>query len=83
MSRTYDNGQLQDIFWPNFTYCLAKSNLARQIYYTLSMENSLSLQKKSLQKKMNVWTVFGPYHKHSMSVHQMCVPQAQSIPAVL
>ena len=37
----------------------AKSNLARQIYYTLLMKILLSLLKI-----MNVWTIFGPYHIH-------------------
>ena len=36
--------------------CQAKSNIARQIFYTLSMEILWSLQKK-----MNVRTIFSPY----------------------
>ena len=44
----------------NKQICLAKSNLARQICYSLSMEVSLSLLKI-----MNVQTnSYGPYHKH-------------------
>ena len=39
--------------------CLAKSDFATQICYTLLMKISLSLQKK-----MNVRTIFSPYHKH-------------------
>ena len=39
--------------------CAAKVNLARQIYYTLSMEISLSLLKI-----INAQTNFGPYHKY-------------------
>ena len=42
--------------------CLAKSNLARQIYYTLSMEKSVSLLKI-----MNIRTIFSLYHKHCSS----------------
>ena len=43
---------------------LAKSNLARQIYHTLSMEISLSLLKI-----MNARTNFGAYHKYCTCVH--------------
>ena len=61
-SRTYDNGrspQLTRYFLGKWSICSAKSNLVRQIYYTLSMEKSLSLLKI-----MNVQTIFSPYHKH-------------------
>ena len=43
---------------------VAKSNLARQIYHTLSMEISLSLLKI-----MNARTNFGAYHKYCTCVH--------------
>ena len=46
----------------------ANSILARQIYYTSSMEISLSLLKI-----MNVRTTFGPYHKH-WDVHICIIP---------
>ena len=42
-------------FPAKMTICLAKANLARQIYYTLSMESLLTLKKI---------TIFSPYHKH-------------------
>ena len=54
-NRAYDNGQSSDIFWRMST----KSNLARQIFYTLSVEILWSLQNK-LKRPEN----FSPYHKH-------------------
>ena len=58
--RAYDNGQSPDIFFlAKISICPATSNLTRQIYYTLSMEKSLSLLKI-----IKVHTIFSPYHKH-------------------
>ena len=57
--RAYDNGQSPDIYFPaKLIVCPAKSNLARQIFYTLSIKILWSLQKK-----MNVQTILNPYHK--------------------
>ena len=54
-------------FLAKISICPANSILARQIYYTLSMEISLSLFKI-----MNVRT-FGPYHKH-WDIHIRIIP---------
>ena len=42
------------------------ANLARQIFYTLSMKILWNLQKK-----MNLWTIFSPYHKHCTPFYNM------------
>ena len=54
------------IIWPvtmhllaKLSICLGKSNLARQSYYTLSMEKSLSWLKT-----INVQTICSPHHKN-------------------
>ena len=39
--------------------CLAKPNLAREIYYALSNGNVIEFTIE-----MNVQTIFIPYHKH-------------------
>ena len=44
------------IFSGKLTICPAKSKLTRQIYYTMSIENSLSLQKK-MNYQLNIGTV--------------------------
>ena len=53
--RAYDYGRSLVHFLTNFGTRLTKSNLTRQIYYTLSMGKSVNLQED--------WTIFNPYHK--------------------
>ena len=60
--KAYDNGQSH--FQAKLSICLVKSNSARQIFYTLSMEILWSLQMK-----MNVRKIFSPYHKHCAYTH--------------
>ena len=60
--RAYDNGPVTRHFPAKLSICLAKSNLAKQVFYTLLME-----MLWSLQKKMNADN-FSPYHKHWIHV---------------
>ena len=55
--RAYDNDQSSDTFRSTYvSVCPAKPNLVRQIYYTLLIEKSLSLQMKNeyLNKHCNI-----------------------------
>ena len=77
--RAYDNGQSSDIFWPTLALT-KKSNLTRQIYYTLSY--TLLLLHYCYYRKVNVQTISTALQK-TLEVQNNWNPPDESVSSLV